>query len=660
VSYLSDISLRRAIALFVPILCVLLAGTWLTAKVLTEHLLNEDATSAARHWAEFIVANAPDLEQIADGELPQAATQSFFEATRKGSEVYRYVIFNTDGYSQLVSDRSQIAHVNLSEFNAQAAYAAKTGQPVVDMRHGRADGQSTYFAEAFVPVVSNGKTVAMVAAFIDETAKRDHIYFGTLLASLVLCGLTGFSFGSPAVAWYRRTREKQQADRRIQFLAHHDVLTGLANRARLIERLEATLAVLPIRGGMLALHFIDIDHFKQVNDTLGHDGGDFLLSSIGQRLVATTRIEDMVARLGGDEFVVLQTGIADKAQATAFAERLGTALRAPLYFKEQEFCTTYTIGVALAPTDGVTPDRLLKSADLALYAGKTAGRNCIRFFTPEMDDAMQKRAALEKVVREAVAHDSLQLHYQPVFEMGNQRLVGFEALARLPGPDGTMIPPATFIPLAEELRLIDKIGRWVLREACKTAATWPEDLTVAVNLSPAQFESGEIERAVAAALHSSGLKPQRLELEITETLLLRNTAATLATLQRIKDMGVSVVMDDFGTGYSSLSYLWKFPFDKIKIDKSFMEGFEKTGRSVETVVRTIIALGREMNMRVTVEGVETSNQVDFLYDADADQVQGFYFGKPVPASEISADILKNFHRSQVIGNRVDNKLRVIR
>jgi EAL domain-containing protein (putative c-di-GMP-specific phosphodiesterase class I) len=261
-----------------------------------------------------------------------------------------------------------------------------------------------------------------------------------------------------------------------------------------------------------------------------------------------------------------------------------------------------------------------------------------------------------------VAHDRFEVHYQPVFEMNGKLLVGFEALARLPTPDGTLIPPVKFIPLAEELRLIDKIGAWVLHEACRTATSWPKNLTVAVNLSPAQFESGMIEGAVTEALKESGLEPHRLELEITEALLLNNNDATMAALRRLKAMGISIVMDDFGTGYSSLAYLWKFPFDKIKIDRSFMESFEKSGRDVETVVRTIIALGREMNMRVTVEGVETSDQVDFLYDADADQVQGFYFGRPMPASEIGAKVLNEFRKTlpETLGTEPGPKFRLVK
>ena len=637
-----------------------MTGTWLTAKVLTDYLVNEDATESARNWAEFLATNLPDLKEIADGEMPSIASQTFFEATRKAGEVYRYVIFNKDGYSQLQSDRTSTRLLDLAEFSSQAAYTAKSGQPLVDIRRTQTENRTTYIAEAFVPVFVDGKSVATVGAFVDETARRNRFYTASLLASIALCALTGLSFAAPAIAWYRRTREKQQADRRIQFLAHHDVLTGLANRARLIERMQAALAVIPIAGGMVAVHFIDIDHFKQVNDTLGHDGGDFLLKTVGQRLNAVTQIEDMVARFGGDEFVVVQTAFVDRAQAETFARRVASILSAPICFKDEEISTTFTIGVALYPGDGVTPDRLLKSADLALYSGKAAGRNCIRFFEPEMDAVTQKRVTFEKTIREAVAHNKLALHYQPIFEMSGKSLVGFEALVRLVASDGTLIPPATFIQLAEEMRLIDKIGAWVLHEACRTAASWPDHLTVAVNLSPIQFESGDIEGAVAAALTNSGLNPHRLELEITESLLLNNTDATMAILKNLKAMGVSVVMDDFGTGYSSLSYLWKFPFDKIKIDRSFMDGFENSGRDVETVVRTIIALGREMKMLVTVEGVETAYQADFLYDAGADQVQGFYFGKPVPATEISAVVLKNFHKSLVGGDRVNAKLRLLK
>ncbi len=641
---LKNLSTWRIVGVLLFILSTLVGGTWITVKTTTNHLLYQNATNTAQNWARYLAANVSDLEQIASGETPSTASMAFFETAGKSGEVYRYAIFNRYGYSILISDRGKVTPVDLSTYSADALNSIKEDRPVVDAQEGRTPDQPGYFAEAVVPVLVGGRPVAAVAAYVDQTSDYNTFYRTSLIAATSLCLLTGLAFGLPAIAWYRRTREKQQADRRIQFLAHHDALTGLANRARLTERLDNALALPASVGGQIAVHFIDLDRFKEVNDTLGHDGGDFLLSTVGQRLSALTRIEDLVARLGGDEFVVVQTGLSGKEQAEAFARRIVAILSEPIYFKEQEIKANVTIGIALAPADGKTSERLLKSADIALYNGKAQGRNCIRFFTPEMDEALQARLNLEKTIRAAIANDGFVLHYQPVFEMDGKHLIGFEALVRLPTTDGKLIPPATFIPVAEDMHVIDKIGAWVLDEACRTAKTWPEHLTVAVNLSPAQFESNEINGVVADALKQSGLKPHRLELEVTETLLLGNNENTMAQLRELKALGVSIVMDDFGTGYSSLSYLWKFPFDKIKIDRSFMEGFSRSGHDVETVVKTIIALGRELNMRVTVEGVETAKQVDFLYDADADQVQGFYFGRPVPAAEVSADILDNFRK----------------
>jgi diguanylate cyclase (GGDEF)-like protein len=642
---LAKISVQRNIGIFTAVLGILVAGTWMTVKTTTDHLLYKEATSTAHSWARFLAVNVTDLEQIASGEQPSAASMTFLQSARKSGEVFRYEIFNRDGYSQFVSERDKIALVDVSEHDADAARSITTGKPIVDVKEGTSADQPTFFARAYVPILVDGRPIAVVAAYVNQTEQHKNFYDTFLIAAASLCLLIGLAFVIPAVAWYLRTKEKQQADRRIRFLAHHDALTGLTNRPHLIEQLEKALAVLPVRGGSLAVHFIDLDRFKEVNDTLGHDGGDFLLRTVAERLRAAIRIDDVAARLGGDEFVVVQNNIASNNQAEDFAQRLISALTAPIQFKEHEIPTTVSIGVALAPAHGNDPERLLKSADLALYKAKADGRNCLRFFLPEMDSELRARIELERAIRDAVLHDRFELHYQPLFEMTDRRLVGFEALIRLPKEDGTLIPPLTFIPVAEDLRLIDKIGAWVLREACRTAATWPEHLTVAVNLSPAQFLAGSISTIVALALKEAGLAPRRLELEITETLLLGDSEAIMAELRTLKAMGVAIVMDDFGTGYSSLSYLWRFPFDKIKIDRSFMQGFDGSGRDAETVVKTIIALGRELKMRVTVEGVETATQAAFLDQAAGDQAQGFYFGRPVPTSQVAASILADFQRT---------------
>lgn len=641
----AKISMQRNVGILIVVLGILVSGTWAAVRVTTDHLLHQNATSAARSWARYLAESVTDLEQIAAGEQPSYASMAFFEGARKSGQVFRYEIFNRDGYSQLVSDRDRIALVDLSEYSAEAALSIRTGEPVVDVKEGKAPQWPSFFARAYVPVVVSGRAIAIVAAYVDQAEQRNEFHSTFLKAAAALCLLTGLSFGIPALAWFQRTKEKQLADRRIRFLAHHDALTGLANRASLIEALDNALAVLPASGGSLAVHFIDLDRFKEVNDTLGHDGGDFLLKTIADRLCTVTRLGDVVARLGGDEFVVVQANIKGKNDAEEFARRLTSALSAPMSFKENVIASSMSVGVALAPADGDKSERLLKSADLAVYKSKADGRNCIRFFLPEMDAELQARIELEKTIRHAVLHDGLELHYQPVFEMSGRHLVGFEALVRLQAADGTLIPPLVFIPVAENMRLIDKIGAWVLREACRTAATWPNHLSVAVNLSPAQFEAGNISAIVSSALEQTGLEPHRLELEITETLLLGDSEAIMAELQTLKALGVAIVMDDFGTGYSSLSYLWRFPFNKIKIDRSFMRGFDGSGRDAETVVKTIIALGRELHMRVTVEGVETAKQATFLDGADADQVQGFFFGRPVPASEIAAGLLNDLARA---------------
>ncbi|MBI4924273.1 MAG: EAL domain-containing protein [Devosia nanyangense] len=633
-------SVARTVGVLVVAFGVLVGGTWLIAKATSDYLLAQSATITARNWAQYMVASVADLEHIASGELPSAASTVFLEGARKAGQLFRYEIFNREGFSQLIADQEQIAPVDISEFSADAAAAIKSGRPVLQTVAG-SPGFPSYFARAYVPVIVEGRPIAIVAAYVDQTDQRDSFYGTFLVGAVALCLLTGVSFGAPAFAWYSRTREKQQADRRIRFLAHHDALTGLSNRAQLIDEMNTAFAVSVAGGDELAVHFIDIDHFKEVNDTLGHDGGDFLLKTVAERLRAVTRLGDTVARLGGDEFVVLETGVVSRNQVEEFAHRLTAAIAEPIRFKEQEIITTVSVGVALAPADGATPERLLKSADLALYKSKFDGRNCVRFFVPEMDADLVNRIALERVIRDAVAHGGFELHFQPLFEVSDRTLLGFEALLRLRGADGEFIPPMTLIPIAEEIRVIDKIGAWVLKEACRTAATWPSHLTVAVNLSPSQFAAGSVSDMVAATLAETGFEAHRLELEITETLLLGNSEAIMAELDKLKAMGVVIVMDDFGTGYSSLSYLWRFPFDKIKIDRSFMQGLGNSGHNAETVIKTIIALGRELDMNVTVEGVETAKQAAFLDAANGDQVQGFFFGRPMPASDVAAEILAN-------------------
>ncbi len=449
------------------------AGVGLVLKKTVDYLLYWDATAAAESWARYVAENVTDIEDIATGEEPSAESMAFLIRTQQIRYVFGFEIINSFGNVQIISDGSKISSVHGTLHSDAAARAVTLGEPIISVNEGTPPVRPKIYSEAYLPIIADGRPKAVVAAFVDLTEQRDHFRKAFLLAALALFLLISGAVGIPTIAWVRRTKEKRSADRRIRYLAHHDVLTGLANCASLIELLDKELLGLPFRGGSLAVHFIDLDHFKGINDAFGHDGGDFLLKTFAERLQAVTRFDDVMARLGGDEFVVVQNNINGRDDAERFAHRVVTALTEPVKFNAHELAATLSIGFALAPADGSSSERLLKSADLALYKAKADGRNCVRYFLPEMEVTLKARVDLEKMIRNAIIHNGFLLHYQPIFEIADRRLIGFEALVRLAAEDGTLIPPLDFIPVAEALRLIDKIGTWVLREACRTAATWP-------------------------------------------------------------------------------------------------------------------------------------------------------------------------------------------
>jgi len=632
-------SIYRTLGTVTLILLALIGMTWTTVRFATEHLLYEDARSTARQWAQNLAENAGDLEQIASGEMPTSASMAFFQWAQRSGHVFRYEIYNREGLSQLVSTREQIAPVGVSEHSPEASQAIAERRAIVLIKEGASPDLPTFYAEAYVPVIADGEPIAAVAAYVNQAEERDRFYATFVRAAIALCALTALAFLIPAGAWYRRTKEKERADEQIRYLAHHDAMTGLDNRHQLSEKLQRALVALPERGGKLALHYVDLDHFKDVNDMLGHDAGDALLQLAAERLRMAARKKDVVARIGGDEFTIVQIDAADKSEAEALAQRVIATLQEPFVIDGQTVRVGASVGIAMAPTDAIDIAQLMRCADLALYKAKADGRNCARFFSSQLDIDKQARLAMEQALRHAVANDGFDLEFQPVYDSTNKTLAGFEALIRLPSFEGGTISPSVFIPVAEELGLIQYIGTWVLKRACQTAATWPEHLSVAVNMSPAQFNTGNVCEVVALALRESGLEPRRLELEITEGLLLGDTEAVMKQLNGLKKLGVSIVMDDFGTGYSSLSYLWRFHFDKIKIDRSFMSAYGDANGNAETIVKTIVALGRSLNMQVTVEGVETDGQATFVRNLDADEVQGFYYGRPMPESALGASML---------------------
>ncbi|WP_395665235.1 putative bifunctional diguanylate cyclase/phosphodiesterase [Methylocella sp.] len=426
--------------------------------------------------------------------------------------------------------------------------------------------------------------------------------------------------------------ERRRADARLAHMQLHDALTDLPNRALFREKLGEALSRLDAAGGRIALFYLDLDHFKNVNEAYGHPVGDALLRAVAERLRARLRPSDALARFGGDEFALMRH-VAGPEEAAALAALVSDTVGRPFAIDGQAIEIATSIGVAMAPEDGREPDLMLKNADLALYRAKEDGRRATRFFEPGMDARARARRQIEIDLRRGLAAGEFELYYQPLVALKSGAVTGFEALMRWRHPERGMVPPTEFIGIAEEIGLIVPLGEWALRQACAEAASWPGALKVAVNLSPVQFRSGNLVHAVLTALAASGLPASRLELEITESILLAESEANLATLHSLRALGVSVSMDDFGTGYSSLSYLRAFPFDKIKIDRSFVKDLGLSDGST-AIVRAVAGLGVSLGVSTTAEGVETGEQLAFLRAEGCTEMQGYYFSPPIPASKI--------------------------
>ncbi len=551
------------------------------------------------------------LDRRAKGEMgrQQVVLDTALENMSQG-----LCMFDADGKIQLFNER-YAAMLGRTDIPL-------TGRLLVDvLREEQAKGQwqgdaSEFFAR-LVADAREGRTTSQVVTRFDRSIR------------VVNQPMQGGGW----VATFEDITEWLEAQAKISHMARHDALTNLPNRVLFHEQLEQGLR----RAGandQLAVLCLDLDHFKDINDSLGHPIGDALLKEVGRRLKATVGEHDTVARLGGDEFAVVQIGRSEEAAARALAGRLVEVISAPYEIDDHQIVIGVSIGISLSPQDGSNPDELLKNADLALYRAKADGRGTYRFFETGMDARAQARRLLEMDMRAALQRDEFQPYYQPIRDVASDRVVAFEALLRWNHPQRGLISPINFIPLAEETGLIIQLGELVLHRACADAATWPDDIGVAVNLSPVQFKNPNLIASVTEALEKSGLAARRLELEITESVLLQNSEATLTTLHDLRAMGVRISLDDFGTGYSSLSYLRSFPFDKIKIDRSFVSELATREDSV-AIIRAVTGLGRSLGIVTTAEGVENDAQLELLRREGCTQAQGYLFSMPRPASEVA-------------------------
>lgn len=612
----------------------------------SQRQLESAATDTASRWTQFALNSVPDLEQVFTGSGLTPSAREQLLRLRKVDEVFRFKLFDRTGRLVLVSDDlaadRPLPRYDQSLGIGQGADAQQVGirdkvlaggSHVELRRHSDQPGPGV-FSEAYVALQRDGMVLGVVNVSVDQTRQVATARGALLRIGGTLSLLLAVALGVAGVQFWRRLRRQRLAVNRGLYIANHDALSGALNRSSFNELLQQAAWRRAEGGPAFALMCIDLDYFKEVNNSLGHAAGDEVLRVATQRLNSCVREGDHVARLGGDEFAVVLFGGSTEAALAPLAQRIVQALAQVYDVAGQQVRCGGSVGVAIHGVDAVDPDDLLGKADLALYRAKANGRATFSFYDVAMDRQMQARRELTRDLREAVSTGQLTLHYQPLFARDARTLTGYEALLRWNHPTRGEIPPAEFIPLAEETGVINQIGLWVLRRACREAARWPAALTVAVNLSALQFAGNNLVQLVAEALADSGLAPQRLELEITESLLMNNTEQVLGVLRALSSMGVTIAMDDFGTGYSSLAYLWRFPFDKVKIDRAFTHNLGHDEK-VALIVHSMISLAHSLDIRVNAEGVETASQMAALQEGGCDELQGFLLGRPGPAASLT-------------------------
>jgi diguanylate cyclase (GGDEF)-like protein len=616
----------------VVVLCVLVlaaTGGFAYLRSKTAQLLRLDAITVASEWSHYLVRTTPEFLLILAGELPSPSTLAAYRHAEKLSRVRKFAIYDRHGTLHMSFLDGEPVEAS-TETIPLATLSDSQDSPLVARQPEASD-----LAQVILPLKVAGHVVGYLSASVDQDGLKSTYLseaLQTAISVAVLLLLVGI------LVHFGLGFQQRKSAAQIRYLARNDALTGLPNRQAFIEALDDILARDATRGRETAVMLVDIDHFMQINDALGQEGGDHVLSAVAQRL-ATGASGGVVARLGGDTFGVIISGEAVTGEAERTGGRILELLTETVEWKSDCVQPFSSVGAAVSPTDGRETSQLMRRADIARYAAKAAGGNRMHFFNDRMGRQYEDRLLLQRTIEGAIAAESFRLEYQPIIDLRSSRVSGFEALVRMKGPTGEEILPAIFIPAAERTGAIAAIGRWVLMHACRFAAEWPQNLQIAVNLSPVQFESEMIVEEIATALAVSGLSPQRLEIEVTEGVLLRDSPVIRERLRALQQLGVKVVLDDFGTGYSSLGYLWQFPFDKLKIDQSFIRAIDRNPRA-RGVLRTIIALGRTLGLPVTAEGIETENEAAFVKKLRCDQAQGYLFSRPLPETEVANFIIK--------------------
>ena len=655
---------RAVVAAWAVGIVLLLAAVWAALSYTSSQLLTRSAEQTALKYARGIMEQLPELRLLFDQRRAGADLLHELKHVRAMGDVFRFKFFDRDGQLLLTSDDLDQPDPLAATAAAAVAAAATANPDASSITHragnltvrdialgghnaietksgaGKANRPPVY-TQAYVPVVADGRVIGVVEVYVDSTALASRIHAAFLDVALIVGGALLVVASGCAAHWWHREREKDSVEQRMRYLAEHDVLSGALNRSSFNDALNQAVLRHENGGPAFAVLCIDLDRFKDINDTHGHATGDAVLREATRRLQGVVRHGDVLARLGGDEFAILQNAVADSDSVQKLAERVVQAMAEPLSVSGRRMSCGASVGAARFGVDARSVDDLMHKADVAMYRAKTDGRGRFSFYDGELDRQLEDKRDLGRDLRAASSDDGrsesmtqfgrkhgLSMHYQAIHAADGTTLLGYEALMRWSHPTRGMVPPSVFIPVAEESGQIETLGRFALDRACKEAAGWPAPLSVSVNLSAAQFRGqADLVQVVAAALDRTGLPANRLVLEITESLLMNDTDAVVATLTKLSALGVGIAMDDFGTGYSSLAYLWRFPFDKVKIDRAFTQGLGVDPK-VDLVVRSIVSLAHSLSMRVNAEGVETALQMSLLQSIGCDELQGFLLSRP--------------------------------
>ncbi len=626
---------------------IFMAGSVVVSKIAINQILAKEAGEQADSFRSYLIASTEALDGFLAGTPPATRTMSFLANTPRVGALYRYRLFGSDGKERFTSDELDFGTVskNVLELpNGLDARQMKPSEPLIQTRLGGQQDFLDAVSIVYLPVIIGDKHAGTLMTYIDQTDTHIHHASQIRAVCIKIGGLSAFAFAFPLAAMFWQVRMRRKADERVAYLARFDALTGLINRPEFINRFEGLLA----EGRSFAVHIVDLDKFKEVNDYRGHGIGDLLLIEVGKRISAAAGKHADIARLGGDEFAILHRLSGEGAHdPLVVAAQIVETLGQPFYLDGHNVQIGGSVGTALSGRDGTTREALLRAADTALYVAKNGGRSQAVAFVPAMDEARLARLALEERLRDAIVTNAFRLNFQPIVETGSGCLDGFEALLRLDWPDGKPIPPMEFISVAEDMGVIESIGRWTLREACRIAKDWPPHLKVSVNVSALQFRNSTLLKDIIATVSETGLQRHQLCLELTEGILLEDTHHVVSQLQAIRAEGIIVALDDFGTGYSSLSYLSRLPLDKLKIDKSLTRDLDVPSSKPYAILKTMISLGHVLNMRITVEGVETDKQRRLLQDLGCDHCQGYLLGRPMPTEDLAAVIAQDLlHRTK--------------